>query len=147
MNVLEVRLQPGTCEAEQTVRLFVNGRDLVALVADFERPFAGDLAGAYGLLPAADVLPPARHFLGEPDRLYVAEGGRTMLLACECAEPGCWPLAARIVATTDSVTWTDFQQPHRSEWSYAGFGPFVFERAQYEAALARAAAVHPADHT
>ena len=138
VNVLDIRLQPGTCEAEPVVRLLVDGRDLVTLVGEFERPFAEEMAGAYGLLPAADVLPPARHFLGEPDPLYTSEGGRTMLLACDCAEPGCWPLAARIEVTAHAVSWTDFRQPLRPEWSYSGFGPFVFERKQYESALGTA---------
>ena len=40
----------------------------------------------------------------------------------------------------------NFEQPFRAPgrgpgpWSYGGFGPFVFDRAQYEAALERARA-------
>jgi hypothetical protein len=33
------------------------------------------------------------------------------------------------------VTWSDFEQFHRSDWRY-DLGPFVFERAAYEAQLA-----------
>ena len=139
MDALDVRLEPGSCDATQTVRLFVNGRDLIELARDFEAPFASELAGAYGLLPAADVLPPARHFLGEPDRMYAGGDHRTMLLGCDCGEPGCWPLEARIAVTADTITWLDFSQPLRPEWSYRNFGPFVFDRGQYEGALARAA--------
>ena len=139
MDALDVRLEPGSCDAIETVRLFINGRDLLALVRDFEAPFASDLAGGYGLLPAADVLPPARHFLGEPEGIYAGGDGRTMLLGCDCGEPGCWPLEARIAVTAATITWLDFSQPHRPEWSYRGFGPFTFDREQYEAALARAA--------
>jgi hypothetical protein len=39
------------------------------------------------------------------------------------------------------VIWSGFEQPHRSParpptWSYTNLGPFVFDRAAYEAALA-----------
>ena len=139
MDLLEVRVNIGICGAEDTVRLLVNGRDLVELIGDFEREFAADLAGSYGLLPAVDVLPPARHFLGEPDPSYASDDGHTMLLGCECGEPGCWPLQARIDATERTVIWREFQQPHRPGWDYARFGPFVFDRVQYDASLAHAA--------
>ena len=147
MDVLDVRLEPGNCDATQIVRLFVNGRDLTALVREFEAPFASELAGAYGLLPAADVLPPARHFLGEPEALYTSGGGRTMLLGCDCGEPGCWPLEAHIAVNETTVRWQDFSQPHRPEWNYGLFGPFNFDRGQYEEVLGRAAGQHRAAET
>lgn len=36
----------------------------------------------------------------------------------------------------DVVTWSRFVNPHRPGWDYAGLGPFVFSRQQYDAALA-----------
>ena len=33
------------------------------------------------------------------------------------------------------MTWTDFAQPFRRERDYTGFGPFTFDRAQYEASV------------
>lgn len=54
---------------------------------------------------------------------------------------GCWPLMACIEMTSDSVTWSDFEQPHRRErWSYKAAKPLVFDRAQYANAVAVAAA-------
>jgi hypothetical protein len=41
-----------------------------------------------------------------------------------------------VTLTEHSVTWSNFAQPHRRAWSYAGFGPFVFDRRQYENAIA-----------
>jgi hypothetical protein len=32
-------------------------------------------------------------------------------------------------------TGDSFRQPHRPDWDYSGFGPFVFDRAQYDEAL------------
>lgn len=122
------------------MRLVVNGRDLRERAREFERPFARELAGAYGLPPAAAVLVPGTHLLGAPDVMFEGDAGRTILLACECGEPGCWPLEARIAVGDTVVTWSDFAQPHRPEWDYAAFGPFRFERSGYEAGIAAAAA-------
>ena len=40
-----------------------------------------------------------------------------------------------MLLTEDCVTWSSFAQPFRPAWSDAGFGPFVFDRSQYEAAV------------
>jgi hypothetical protein len=135
MDVLQLRVVRPARSAYEVARLLVNGRDLVDLLAAFERAFAGDLAGAYEPLPADDLIAPSRHLLGEPHRLYQYADGRVALLGCECGESGCWPFVARIEITDDRVIWRDFAQPHRPQWSYADFGPFVFERTAYEAAL------------
>ncbi|MEU6629952.1 DUF6000 family protein [Streptomyces parvus] len=50
-------------------------------------------------------------------------------------EWGCWPLMARITATSDHVTWASFEQPHRRTRDYSGFGPFHFDRYQYDDAV------------
>ena len=122
------------------VALIIDGRDLLERVRIFEGAFALDLAGKYDPIPATVALPPSGHLLGSPTPLYSDGHGRSYVLMCECGEPGCWPLAARIALSDATVTWTDFRQPHRPQWSYQGFGPFVFDRVQYEAALADAAA-------
>ena len=63
------------------------------------------------------------------------------LLECACGEPGCWPLLATVTVGSAQVIWSGFEQPHRradsagGHWDYGGFGPFVFERAAYDAAL------------
>ena len=93
-------------------------------------------AGGYGgLVPAFFRYGPLdAYFLGQdqgnPDR-------RTWLLGCDCGEVGCWPLAAHIDTDDDAVVWKEFAQPHRPTWNYSGFGPFTFERASYEAAVAQ----------
>lgn len=113
----------------------VNGRDLVELVTAFERAFAGDLAGQYQPL-YTDALPPARHLFGDASpALWQEEDGRVPILGCVCGTPECWPLVARISVGTPEVRWHEFGQPWRPEWSYRGFGPFVFRREQYEATL------------
>jgi len=36
---------------------------------------------------------------------------------------------ARVVATDETVVWSEFAQPYRPERDYGGFGPFLFGRA------------------
>jgi hypothetical protein len=100
------------------------------------------MAGQYHGLAPEEVLPPSRHFLGDPSWGVYRYDGRTQILGCECGEPGCWPLVCEIRATETRVVWAAFEQPHRSypktthpPWTYDGFGPFEFDRKQYESAL------------
>ncbi|WP_405922560.1 hypothetical protein [Streptomyces sp. NBC_00035] len=51
---------------------------------------------------------------------------------------------ARITATADLVAWDAFEQPHRKTRDYVAFGPFQFDRHQYDDALrALSAAIGP----
>lgn len=129
------------------LRLLIDGVDFCELVRAFELPFAAEGAGTYSglqwVLPT-DPSELARHYLGQPHPAHLY-AGRTEILVCECGLPGCWPLTCRIRVTSTRVYWSDFAQPHRSgrrhlrwhpgRWEYMGFGPFAFQRAQYEAAL------------
>ena len=131
------------------LRPLIDGVDLCELVRVFELPFAfeaaGDYSGVRWRLPGHDAEDLTRHYLGDPNPLHLYRGGRTEILVCECGIPGCWPLLCRIRVTSRGVYWSDFLQPHRAGrrrrmahpglWDYAGFGPFFFERAQYEEAL------------
>lgn len=120
------------------VRLLVNGQDLIELVRAVELSIPEaepEIAGGYKGLPPEEVRPPSRHLLGEPDPLY-AENGKVVLLVCGgCGEVGCWPFLARISVSSEQVTWSEFEQPHRPHWRYDTLGPFVFDLQQYEHAL------------
>ncbi|GAA3090316.1 hypothetical protein GCM10017562_71470 [Streptomyces roseofulvus] len=113
----------------------IDGAPLTELIDVFEiaagmRP-AGDAYG--GLIPEFFRFGPLRdHFLG---RSTGTRGPKTPVLGCECGEWGCWPLMARITATTDLVIWDRFEQPHRTARDYAAFGPFRFARHAYDHAL------------
>lgn len=114
----------------------VNGRSLVDLVTAYETARLLQPAGGYGgIVPAhfrfGDL---TLYYLGREDRQW-PQPGSAWLLGCECGEVGCWPLEARVVATGDTVVWTDFRQPQRPDRDYQGFGPFVFDRAQYDDAV------------
>jgi hypothetical protein len=122
------------------VRVLIDAVDLVALARTIERPFADaeghpDIAGGYGGLSVSDVAAPSRRLWGEY-ACYGDHGEKVALLGCGgCGEEGCWPLAARIDRSNDTVTWSAFEQPHRPEWDLSALGPFVFDRHQYEAAI------------
>ena len=124
------------------IKISVNGTELPDLVREAELPSAraGDeeeLAGTYvGLVPGYVRIDLASQFLGGTGTaLSPGPEGKTALLSCDCGAVGCSPLLARVTVDEDTVTWDEFEQPARPDWDYDGFGPFRFERAQYEQAL------------
>ncbi|MBU8900641.1 hypothetical protein DRW03_35400 [Corallococcus sp. H22C18031201] len=130
------------------LRIRINERQLIDLVRAFEHPMAmregrPNIAGAYTWLACSeDRRHPALDFYAPPAAKDDAHADRISVLTCgDCGEPGCWPLVCRIEVRRDQVVWRDFANPHRGpnsaagEWSYEGFGPFVFERQAYEKAL------------
>ena len=65
------------------------------------------------------------------------------MLGCTCGVNECLPFLAEVRITDDQVLWGGFQYPLATglSWDYSDFGPFVFDRAQYEVALQRAMGV------
>jgi hypothetical protein len=126
-------------ESTLAVTPVVDGTPLPEMIAAFERDQHFEPAGGYGgLIPEwFEYGPLDRYFLGNFEKAgYFARMGRVYLLGCQCGEVGCWPLTARIRTGDESVTWDFFQQPHRKERDYAGFGSLVFDAKQYVEALA-----------
>ena len=81
------------------------------------------------ILSCAWYAPMNHHFLGWGGTM--GSGGKTVLLVCGCGISSCWPLIAHIEADWEQVVWSEFAQPHRPQWDYSGFGPFVFDREAY----------------
>jgi hypothetical protein len=121
--------------------ILVDGQHLIALVREYERPFAEkenapELAGAYAGLPPETLW----QYLKHPGTNTAGVAGKTTILGCTCGIEGCWPLLARIEQQGDKIVWSDFEQPYRGKdshhhWDYSRFGPFVFDVGQYESAL------------
>ncbi len=114
----------------------VDNEPLTTLIDAFERARGYEPADGYGgIIPSFYRFGPLdAHYLG---RSAPQPSAKVPLLGCECGEWGCWPLLATIRATDETVTWSDFEQPYRKGRDYTEFGPFVFDRAQYDEALAR----------
>lgn len=68
-----------------------------------------------------------RYFVLQPQD---ADFGATVLMGCNCGEPGCWMLLIDSTTTGNIVTWSHFRQFHRPEWQYA-LGPYNFCLEQY----------------
>lgn len=120
----------------------VDSRSLVDLVTAFERQHGWTSACGYsGLIPryynfgSLDC-----HFMGYSLWEYPARPRSlpTTLLVCgDCGLGSCWPLMAEIFSDECEVVWRRFAQPHRPQWDYSEFGPFVFDREEYEVSLRR----------
>ncbi len=137
MNVIgfRVRARADLGGANEVVPI-VDGRELTDIVHEFEHEHGMEKrAASYGgLIPSFFKFGPLdRHFLGG---LQSAQPRKVPLLGCNCGEWGCWPLMARITLAGGNVTWSEFEQPYRKERDYRGLGPFMFDAAQYEDALA-----------
>lgn len=119
---------------------FIDGRDLVDLVSEFEDVSGYEPAGGYdGIVPTRYAFGPlVPYYLGQPEG---GSGREIAVLGCACGEMGCWPLDVRVDLRRDSVVWSAFRQSHRPDRAYDGFGPFTFDRRQYEAAAVNVAAV------
>jgi hypothetical protein len=122
---------------------FIDGEDLVDLITEYEEAAGHDSAGGYdGIVPTSFTYGPLlAYFLGAREDPYWGKIGKIAVLGCSCGEVGCWPLYTRVDVSTTEVRWSAFEQPHRPNRSYDGFGPFTFDRRQYEAAAANVAAV------
>lgn len=154
MDTITFKVRPSEHWFGEEIEIEINGESLAAKLRAFEMPLARaegspKIAGDYSGLPASSYLLPSRHFFGEQAHPETREERVELLLCGGCGEIGCWPILARIAVAEDRVIWNDFQQPHRTGrgksavWDYARFGPFVFERAQYERALREAAESRP----
>lgn len=114
----------------------VDGTSLITLIGSYEYVHGYDPAGGYsGLVPEHFDFGDLSHYYLGTEANQWPKIGEAWLLACDCGEVGCWPLAARITVDDTTVTWSTFQQPHRPEWDYSAFGPFKFGRRQYEKAI------------
>ena len=148
MNRLELEPYRVSGWIEPAVRILIDGVDLVERVHAVELPFAKqegheESAGAYAGLPVSEIAKPSERFLGKDQLSYLQMSEKIALLVCPgCGEEGCWALLAEIEVLDNRIIWRDFEQPHRPEWTLSSLGPFVFERADYEAAIAELGARH-----
>jgi hypothetical protein len=135
-DVVQIRYRRHTNKA---LGILINGERLQDLARVVEMPHAAaennpKLAGDYVPLALSDIDSDRNHFLGHPVATWF-EDGDTVLMGCACGDWGCWPLTVRVDVNESTVRWHDFRNGHR-EWDLSALGPFVFDRLEYEAALA-----------
>lgn len=126
-------------EGAYTVTPTIDDVALTELVGAFERQQHFDPSGGYsGIIPQWFKYGPLdRYFLADfQDDSYFIEIGGVYFLECDCGGAGCWPLQGNIRVNGSSVIWEKFRQPHRPQWNYSSFGPFVFDLEQYREAVA-----------
>jgi hypothetical protein len=150
---------PRACLRFRQARISINGVPLLELVRAGEEPWARSEylqrlsecenpeefkfdPGDYQYLTAAELLLPSRELLGQPsDPEFVlspddSRRTKATVLGCTCGITECWFIQARVELLPERVIWSDFGQFHRPHWSY-DFGPFTFDRNQYESQLAQ----------
>jgi hypothetical protein len=118
----------------------IDGRSLVDLVTDYEEGRGWELAGIHdGLVLDESQLADfsERMLRSRPSSLHDA---RVAVLGCTCGVNECLPFLAQVRITDDRVLWEAFQNPLAAglSWDYCEFGPFVFDRTQYEVAFQKA---------
>lgn len=126
---------------ESTVNIQVDGEPLAKWMKTYELPMATS-EGHPGLAGACDAIKNGsssleQYYLGKTKANWGTGQDKTLLLGCVCGVAGCWPLLCKITVEGDTVTWSEFEQPHRDEdWDYSGFAGFVFQKQQYLDAIA-----------
>jgi hypothetical protein len=121
------------------VRILIDGIDFRELARRHEAPIATaagtpELAGAYEYRSTTTFSPDL--FYGKDPTTADDNPNRVTLMGCGCGVIECWPLLATIDVRDQYVRWHSFRQPHRPAWRYDGFGPFAFDRSQYDRAIA-----------
>ena len=137
----EIEFGFGQTEWGEAITILINGTDMIALLEQYELRFIDENhAGNYmGLMPGYDLPYPEIYqdnFIMRTPSEEVPSG-KSLILTCRCGEPGCGAMVSDIKYSGNKVTWEAFEEPHlQDEWNYDEFGPFVFDREQYEGAVA-----------
>ncbi|GAB2674601.1 hypothetical protein [Aliiglaciecola aliphaticivorans] len=109
--------------------LLVDGKSYLETITDFEKPFAGQIAGTYQ--PGLGI-----------NQLDSAD--RAIPYVCTCGEPMCWYLTVDIICQRDVnaeyIIWHRWVNPYREDkskadsglyWNYSALAPLIFEKQQY----------------
>lgn len=114
----------------------IDGKPLEQIVATATGTRTKDPSDLQGSDPHM-LLPPHGNLLGGLGRIQP-------LLCSGCREPGCHPVDAAIEVYDDVVVWSEFTEGNHPT-QLPSIGPFVFDRKQYEAAVALAVEWDTAD--
>jgi hypothetical protein len=103
---------------------FINGKSLVDIIKEAELKYDKSLAGSYdGIRP--DLL------FNELKDGSIHDINKSRILECECGVDGCWSLLMSVKESDKFISWSDFEQIHRTNWSLSEVGPFKFDKLDY----------------
>ena len=117
-------------------------REYLDFVVDGEplsKRIAGDLASCLGwFVPEENAKAIRRLLLEQPADL--PNNRRSLYVCAECGDLGCGAVSVVIEVTGDQFIWRDFgfQNDYEDEivtTGYAGIGPLVFDKDEYEAVI------------
>ncbi len=91
------------------VQFFVDDKDLLDSLTEFEAPFAESIAGAYGYLTVKEI----------DKKLFLKPSGdrQILIFGCDCGIRECWPMEITIEVAEETITWTHFNQSFRPSWN------------------------------
>jgi hypothetical protein len=118
----------------------IDGTSLIEMTRTYEREHGIFVGGYGGIDPRDNDASPVESYGLEPPPGIDPdeEPEKVRLLGCDCGILDDQPLLATAVLDADAVIWRDFVNPFRDE-TYDEFGPFAFDRAEYDRALVRLA--------
>ena len=128
-------LQPVTSgRLAGSFELYVDGKPYLAVLKEFELPFAGSIAGSYA---------PGLHLA---DLCINSQTARPYV--CDCGDEDCWFINVHISYVSDGghdyVIWHRWCNPYRNDksqadqgmyWDYSGLPPLIFAKSQYLSVL------------
>lgn len=137
MDSIQFKVEYSEEQEASVISIYVNDESLIEHMKRYEAQFEPEIAGLYEGLNIDLVDHIEAHFTGrlQEDDIFNYEG-KTLVLGCNCGLPGCWPLLVKITETGDSIIWSHFEQPHRTEdsaggyWDYSNF-PLHFHKREY----------------
>ncbi|OXM82455.1 hypothetical protein [Paenibacillus rigui] len=142
MDMIHFTVEYSENQKAQILGIYINGKDLVELIRNYEIQFEPSIAGGYEGLNIKFLKNIKEHFTGKLNENDIFKyEGKTLALGCNCGEPGCWPLLIKITEEDEVITWSEFEQPYRNEesagghWDYSNFQSLEFNRKQYEEQL------------
>jgi hypothetical protein len=122
----------------------VDGRSFVDVVTEYEEGHGWEGAGIHeGLvLGKEDFRDLPQYLLHGRSLLQFGTTAGTVLLGCSCGIVDDGPFLAQVLVTDEQVTWHEFKNPMADglDCDYSDLDPFVFDRGQYEHAIADAMA-------
>lgn len=123
---------------------FVNGRNLLAIIAESNSEAGVDVQEYVGI-DSADAFLPSSHLMGKP--LYSKHGMALLYRCAGCGLPDCASIEVRISVQEDVVVWDRFRvdsidavddpvdDPAEGNGRYLDLPAFQFDRKDYQNAL------------